>query len=154
MASVSRLNDLVLVRQWVTRMTHLLEIVSEKQDDVERLSIERHYAIAQNRKREATRLLMLIQREDATAALIRASLYTWLKVTSMSAAFEQVTEVRVRLVAAYEMYEAWKMVEARGPSGLPGAEWTDAVDRAGAAFDIQSMATIRALPDSLEVLTL
>ncbi|TFH49102.1 MAG: hypothetical protein E4H01_04965 [Lysobacterales bacterium] len=134
-------------------MTHLVDLVTTKQDAVERYSIERHFAIAQGRKREATRLLMDMQKDEATANLISATVQSWLGVTSMEEVFAQVSDVRLHLLYCYDLYEAWLAMQAR-LGNTPPVEWTDQVSVASLAFDQQCMATLRILPDSLEVLTL
>lgn len=152
-AATARLKDLGLVRQWVTRVTHLIELVTSARDEAERQSIERHFAIAQGRKREATKLLMGLQRNEAQANLIAASVQSWLGVTSMEEAFERVALVRLHLLHSYELYEAWVALRVQqGTNTAP--EWADAVASAAANFNVQSMATIRVLPDSMEVVTL
>jgi len=152
-AATARLKDLGLVRKWITRVTHLIEMVTNARDEAERQSIERHFAIAQGRKREATKLLMNLQRNEAQANLIAASVQTWLGVTSMEEAFERVALVRLHLLYAYDLYEAWVLLRVQqGTNTAP--EWTDAVAQAAINFDLQSMATIRILPESMEVVTL
>jgi len=148
--AVARLKELALVRRWLTRVTHLLEMVTEKRDASERASVERHFAVAQNRKREAARLLMELQRDEALATLIETSTLTWLGATSMEEAFDRISQVRMHLVVAYDLYEIWQTLQVRYAEPTP--EQQDLLNQAAIAFDRQSMATSRSLPDSLEVL--
>lgn len=153
------------VRSWLVRVTTLSSMVLNAQNELDDLSVKKHYALAEENKKLWLKHETAYKQTMRHYDLLLNDLYRWTGCAAMADVTEQLTDVKVRFAQAYEAYQRWRTVlalvdtvnalgELSTMSDADMADTTQKVAKMRREYEVTVMEVLRWVPLDSELLKL
>jgi hypothetical protein len=149
------------MRRWLARVNAAVSLALQAQQELDTLSVERHFAIAEGQKKAEVTASAEMARISRKMELYLAAVYQWTRCASLDEVTMLLTDIQVRLKFSYEALDTWRSYLARMEMVDTTVAWTEDVTRNEAIdkgrqleldYELHVAVLRRLIPDALPLL--
>jgi hypothetical protein len=96
------------ITAWVARLSAVSRMITEVDNELEELSVERHVAIMEHNDKARVQCDVHLKRADLRLSGLLAVVYEWTGAADFEHLRRLLVDLQVRVDTANEMYESWR----------------------------------------------